>query len=227
MKNNIVFDFDGTLARTTPYHRLGWELAIQELNINKDLDHVLSYVPNLTERFDSYNRIKTGFLGDMEIKSKVSAYFGEDRDALLAKKLVDLKESLTINAIFQENVAQTLNNLGVNLLSSLNALKSIGMSIGIISSTREPIICSFLHKCGILETFDFIIGEESLTSDNGTLFDKPNPYVKKVLDKMDQKMSHYIGDNEIIDKEFAEACEAEFIYADYKTNFLDILNKLS
>lgn len=219
---NLVFDFDGTLAKTTPYHRLGWEIAIQELGIKKDLNNLLPYEPNLTERFDSYRRIQAGFLEDLEIKSIVSSYFNEEQEVLLTKRLMDLKESLTIKIIFQEKITNTFNNLGGNLLSSLNTLKLNGVSIGIISSTRESLICCLLYKCGILDTFDFIVGEESLTDENGILFDKPDLYAKNVLNQLNRAMDYYIGDNETIDKKFAEICEAKFIYADYNTDFLDL-----
>ncbi|PIZ46402.1 hypothetical protein COY32_03430 [candidate division WWE3 bacterium CG_4_10_14_0_2_um_filter_41_14] len=226
MKQNVIFDFDGTLARTTPYHRSAWEAVIKALGIKKDLNALLPFEPNLKERFDSYRRIKIGFLNNHDIKSKISAYFDETQDELLAKKIVDLKESLTITAIFQEDSSNTLRNLGVNLLGCLNTLKSNGARIGVISSTREPIICSFLYKCGILETFDFIIGEESLTNRKGKLFDKPNLYAKKVLKRLNQTMDYYIGDNTTIDKEFAKVCKAKFIYANHESDFMGVLNNL-
>lgn len=223
---SIVFDFDGTIAKTTPYHRSGWELAIQELGLKKDLNELLPYEPNLMERFDSYRRIRAGFLADPNIKSKISKYFSEEDDEILTKKIMSLKESLTINTIFKENATETLKNLGVNLLGALGVLKESNLAIGIISSSRETVINSFLYKCGIIDLFDFVIGEESLTAHDGTLFDKPNPYAKKVLDKMAQSMKIYVGDNESIDKEFAEVCGSRYIYASYESNFLDIVRSL-
>lgn len=223
---NIVFDFDGTVARSTPYHRAGWESTLKELGLNYELDQLLPYEPNLKERFDSYRRIKKGFVEKADVKYKIYSYFQiKDEDALVSK-IMNLKESLTISKIFQESLTNTLGNVGVNLIASLNTLKSQNASIGIISSTRETIISSFLYKCGILDFFDFIIGEESLTSPCGTLFDKPGPYAKSVLNSAKKVMDIYVGDNESIDKEFAQACEAEFVYADYKTDFLILMDKL-
>jgi len=223
---NIVFDFDGTIANSTPYHRAGWESTIKELGLNYELDHLLPYAPNLKERFDSYRRIKKGFLEKVDVKYKICSYFQIEDEDVLVNKIMSLKESLTISKIFQESLTNTLGNVGVNLIASLNTLKSQNTLVGIISSTRETIISSFLHKCGILDFFDFIIGEESLTNPYGTLFDKPSPYTKSVLNSTNKAMDIYVGDNERIDKKFAQTCEAKFVYADYKTDFLILMDKL-
>lgn len=224
---NIVFDFDGTIAKSTPYHRAGWEMVLRELEFGNDLNKVLPYEPNLKERFDSYRRIKEGFLDKEANFSKISSYFGiKDKDKL-AKRIMELKESFTIKIILDEDLQTTLGNLGLNLTELLNNLKDKDISLGIISSTRETIINSFLYKCGILDLFDFIVGEESLFDTKGVLLDKPNPFAKKVLIERNLGMDLYIGDNKEIDEEFSKACGADFIFADYKTDFASLLTNIN
>ena len=224
---NIVFDFDGTIANSTPYHKAGWTSTLKELNIKCDLNVLLPYEANLQERFDSYRRIKKGFMGKDDVKNMVQSFFLTENEDLLANKIMDLKESLTITKILEESLPNTLNSLGENLMVLIEELRTQGEKIGVISSTRETIINCFLYKCGILDYFDFVIGEESLTDRECVLRDKPNPYAKVALKKINQSMDVYIGDNKSIDGEFAEACGVAFVFADYKTNFIDLKSKIT
>lgn len=223
---NIIFDFDGTIAKSTQYHRAGWEQAIKELGLTKELSELLPYEENLKERFDSYRRIKKGFLSNVIDYGIISTYFGLTDKDQLARKIMDLKESLTITSILEEDIAQTLENLGLNFIEAINSLKSKDNSISVISSSRETIISSYLHKCGLLDLFDYIWGEESLTDELGVLYDKPHPYFKGILRKTNYPMNIYIGDNGTIDKEFAEICGGEFIYADKNTDFLKLVKNI-
>lgn len=223
---NIVFDFDGTIANSTPYHKVGWSSVLKELNIKHGLDELLPYEANLKERFDSYRRIKKGFLDKEDVKRKVQAFFQTEDEDVLANKIMDLKESLTITNILEESLSDTLNSLGKNFMLLMESLKDKGETIGIISSTRGTVINSFLYRCGILDYFDFVIGEESLTDQKGLLFDKPSPYALEALREINQSMDIYIGDNKTIDQEFAVACGVDFLYADHKTDFLGLKCKI-
>jgi len=223
---NIVFDFDGTIAKSTQYHRAGWRKTIKELGLKKDLEKLLPYEENLKERFDSYRRIKKGFLDDDVVYGIVSVYFGLKNKDDLARKIMDLKESLTISTILEENISISLENLGSNFIEAINKLKSRNDSVSIVSSSRETIISSYLHKCGLLDFFDYIWGEESLTDTSGVLYDKPHPYFKYVLEEAKLSMDVYIGDNDVIDKEFAQVCETKFIYANKDTDFLYLVEKM-
>lgn len=222
----IVFDFDGTLAKSTSYHREGWHATLMEMQIEQPLDEILPYEPNLQERFDSYRRIHQGFLIKEPIKNKVCSYFGIQEESLLTKKIMDLKESLTITVILETSSQDALKNLGCNFMPALYMLKDKKFTVGVVSSSRETIINSFLYKCGIIKYLDFVIGEEALTDNMGILHDKPDPYAKTILNQKKFRMDVYIGDNQTIDKTFAQVCGADFVFADYKTDFLEIANKL-
>lgn len=219
----IAFDFDNTIARSTAYHRRGWENVLSELKLGLSLDDLLPYEPNLKERFDSYRRIEEGFLTNPKLVNKISAYFKNANKKLLAKKLMSLKESFAISGIFSECLSDSLKTLATNFIPAVDLMKRNGFKLWVITSSRETIVSSLLQKCNLLDAFSLIAGEELMTDSHGVLFDKPDPYITK---KLKGKMDYYIGDNDNIDKEFAHNCHAEFILADYKTDFLDLVNKL-
>lgn len=227
MKNktrSIVFDFDGTVAKSTPYHRTGWKMVLQEVGLGGDLDDFLPYEANLRERFDSYRRIKSGFLENKVTREKIMSYFDDHfDDDEYTKKIMDLKESFTITSILAERLELTTGNLGINLAPLIYDLKNKHLTLGIVTSSRETIVNSLLYKCGLLSGFNFIIGEESLTDKTGRLFDKPDKYAAGKMQEQGCEMDYYIGDNRVIDKEFAEACGAKYIHADYNTDFLKLL----
>lgn len=226
-KNSIVFDFDCTIAKSNLYHRHAWELVLTEFGITCDLDEIFLPQNNLNERYDSYRRISNGLLKNDSTKAKIIKYFSIKDERTVVNKIMNLKEGYTINYILNEAPEIACSNLGLNIVSLLHKLKSKHISIGIISSTRETIINSFLHKCNILDYFNFIIGEESLTDHKNILFDKPHQYANSKLMEKGYVMRIYIGDNRIIDKKFADICNADYIYADYTTDFMKLFNKKS
>ena len=228
MKTNIdiVFDFDGTLAKSTPYHKAGWKSVLDEIGIIEKMEVLLPYEPGLKERFDSYRRIKFGFLKDPMIRQRLYSYFKNDNEEDVVKDIMNLKESFTIKAILDDKMHDAIANLAPNVIQAISLLKSRQKRVGIISSTRKTIIASFLTQCGILNFFDFIIGEESLTTESGILNDKPDAYAKKILVNMGFGIDVYIGDNDVVDREFADNCNVEFVLADYQTDYLELINKI-
>lgn len=223
----IAFDFDGTIAKSTTYHRQGWESVLRELNLSKPLDELLPYEPNLKERFDSYRRIKKGFLeSDSQINYQISSYFAEKDIDTLTQKIMNLKESSTIKSILNANTYELVSISAVNLASALIDLKDKGHRIAIISSTRRTIISAFLAKTSVLDLFDYIVGEEDLY-ENGKLKDKPDSFAAKKVETLSKsKMKHYIGDNDLIDREFASNSDSNFILADYSCNMLEIIKNI-
>lgn len=222
---HVVFDFDETLAHSTPFHRLGWSRTIEELRLGRTLAELLPFETNLRERFDSYRRVQRGFLNG-PVREKVVAYFGETDEYSLAKKIVDLKESLTVRAMLDASPEEAFSLLAKNAVSALDILHERHIRLGLISSTRELIIHTFLFRVGLHDVFDFVMGEESLTDSAGILHDKPNPYALEALRAKGLNIDVYIGDSGSIDKKFAERCHAKFILANYKTDLLELLGNI-
>jgi phosphoglycolate phosphatase-like HAD superfamily hydrolase len=223
----IAFDFDGTIAKSTSYHKAGWKAVLRELNIDKSLDQLLPYEPNLKERFDSFRRIRNGFLEEnLDIYDQIGSYFGTIDKEELTQRIMNLKESATIKAILEADTYKIVSLSALNLAAGLINLKDHGHSTAIISSTRKTIVSTFLSKTSILDLFDYIIGEEDLY-DGNTLRDKPDKYPSKRLEHQSkEKMEYYIGDNELIDREFAANSNSRFILADYTSDMIEIVNSI-
>lgn len=223
----IVFDFDGTIAKSTSFHKRGWESALKDLRINFLLEDLLPYEPNLRERFDSYRRIKKGFLdNNLQMKEQISIYFNEKNEDEIVKRIMGLKESATIKAILEEETYSLLEQIALNLTPALIALKSKNIKIGIVSSTRKTIVTSLLIKANLIDFFDVIIGEEDLY-EGQILKDKPDSFGAYKLNSVSGvKMDYYIGDNDLIDREFALNAGSKFILADYKSDMLNVINNL-
>lgn len=223
----IIFDFDGTIANSTHYHKVGWEKTLAELGITNSIGDILPYKPNLKERFDSYRRLQSGLIENKDLYPKVRSYLKNVPEDQLLQKVMDLKESYTINEILSESLSDSYARTANNLLLAVDALSKNGARLGVISSTRESIVAAYLYKVNLLDAMDIIIGEESMTDKTGQLVDKPAKYAHIVLEsKTNKRMRYYIGDNDLIDREFAENCGSDFVYARYEDDFLHVINKL-
>ncbi|HRA73116.1 MAG TPA: HAD hydrolase-like protein [Flavobacterium sp.] len=220
----IVFDFDGTIAKSTHFHRCGWEGVLKEIGTLSTLDNILPFEPNLKERFDSYRRIREGFLQkDAVLRSQLEIYFNTKKQNELIKRLMNLKESITIKNILEEETFVLLNTIALNLKPALMSLKTKEFKTAIISSSRRTIVNTFLIRTNLVDLFDMVLGEEDLYI-NYSLKDKPNKFAADVLKKkLGMPMSYYIGDNDVIDRDFALNSRSEFIYATYKDDMLSIL----
>lgn len=216
-----IFDFDGTIGKTYQYHQSGWKYILDEFMIEASIDQGFSDERNLFERYDSYRRIKKRFLNDKDQVKFLKLKFGDKSD--LAREIMDLKESYTISSILKEEVGETLANVANNLAPFLDQKYNQKHLIGIVSSSRKLIISTFLDKVGILNYFDFIIGEEDMYR-NGILYDKPNSKaissIKESLGKADEII--YFGDDPNIDKAFAKNIKADFCLVNHKTNYLSL-----
>jgi len=223
----IVFDFDGTIANSTPYHKEGWKNTLTELGIETSIGDILPYEPNLRERFDSYRRLQKGLVDNGELYPKIRAYFKNVAEGKLLHRVMDLKESYIVSAILHEPLSASYARLAKNLLLAVEVLRKKGRHLAVVSSTREAVITAYLYKVNLLDSFEVVIGEESMTDQKGLLHDKPDEYAHTVLQaKTKKRMSIYIGDNDVIDREFANNCQSHFILAKYNTDFLELTEQL-
>jgi phosphoglycolate phosphatase-like HAD superfamily hydrolase len=223
----IGFDFDGTLAKTTLFHRLGWERVLAQLDLDAAVGDVFPVVPGLRERFDSYPRIRRGFLADGERRRKIEAYFSSTDVRILARRLMDMKESFTLAAIADSSPGVRRSLLAGNIVTSLCMLKQQRHALCVISSSRESVITNFLYANGLLDFFTYIVGEESLTDGRGRIRDKPEGYAAKVLRRKGAILAHYVGDDPVMDGGFAEAAGVAFTLADYRKDFLEIVERIT
>jgi len=220
----IAFDFDGTIAKSTRFHRSGWEAVVKDISGSATVDDLLPYEASLKERFDSYRRIKEGFLLKNEtVRRQVEAYFNTTEQNGLVQKIMNLKESATIKSILEEETYDLLDTVALNLTPSLMSLKTKNIKTAVISSSRRTIVNAYLLKTNLVDLFNVVIGEEDLYL-NDALVDKPNAYAAEILkDKTGMLMSCYVGDNDVIDREFAYNSKSSFIYATHKDDMLSVL----
>ncbi len=220
----IIFDFDGTIIKSSQLHKKGWDLALKQLNIDDSLDILLPYEPNLKERFDSYRRIKSGFIENKKIFNKVSGYFQSNDKSFLVKSIMDLKENMTISNVMNMDTYDLISLCAVNLTPALMELKDNKNTLGIISSTRKTIITSILTKLNLVDLFDEIVGEESMYKQD-ILMDKPDRYSGDIFSsKTNKKIDVYVGDNDLIDREFSNNYRCKFILMDYKFDMFNLKN---
>lgn len=213
---NILFDFDGTIADSTQYHREAWLSTLTELNLQKNLDYYLPYQKGLLERYDSYNRLEKGFLSNQEDFDILSTYFNETNPKILSHLLLDIKESFMLKIILDQKTRQPSTTLAKNLTSSLQLLKDKKHTLGILSSSRRSIVYTFVQITGILKYFTYIMGEEDMVTKSGALLDKPNIYSAHVIKRYVGSIPQfYIGDSKYIDCEFAKNIGAKFILYKY------------
>lgn len=224
--NFIIFDFDGTIAKSSDYHRKGWELTMTQLKISGGLNTFLPYEPDLKERFDSYRRIQAGIVRNKSDFESLKSYFNTNDEAVIAREIMKVKESYTITCILEdltENIVSKLGNRVIDLLEDLSEDKK--NLLGVISSSRKTIVSSFLQKTGLIQFFKVVIGEEDMY-DGEKLIDKPNRFafdqLLKKVDPVKPESIYYIGDDELIDKEFAKNIDATYVKAKYDMDFLNI-----
>lgn len=216
-----IFDFDGTIGKTHQYHQSGWTHTLKELLIETKIDQLFPEKKDLYERYDSYQRIKNGFLETKIQSDFLKLKFGQKVD--ISREIMDIKESHTISSILNEEVNKTLKNMTTNLAPFLDKKHRQKHLLGVISSSRKLIISTFLDKVGILNYFDFIIGEEDMYH-NGILYDKPDTKailvaIKKITIATERI---YFGDDSNIDRAFAKNINAKFYLVDSETNYLSL-----
>lgn len=224
---NILFDLDGTIAKTTQYHKVGWELTLSELKLGKSIDSYLPYEKGLQERYDSYRRLKDGFLSSPDDIEILTTYFAEKDFDILTHLLLDLKESFTIKAILEGNPTPASQALGTNIEICVKTLKAQNHILGILSSSRKGIVCTFADRAEISKYFTYLMGEEDMTTSTGELLDKPNPFgASTIKAQVGTIPDYYIGDSKDIDPVFAEAIKAKFISYEYSSDANFIIDSI-
>lgn len=219
---HLVFDFDGTIARTTFLHREAWEQALVFARIPSTLDEFLPYTSNLKGRYDSYERIVVGISKfNSKFLSSISDTSSLESQAI---RLFEIKESFTIQAINGLSYTEIVSLLSSEISDTLDKLKTHGAKLGVLSSSRKSIVSSFLIRSNLISQFDYIFGEEDLY-DKGKLRDKPDTFGAKKIEGDFGKPDIYIGDSSV-DEEFAKNSDMKFIYHDYKKLSNSILEQI-
>ncbi len=222
-KKMLLFDFDETLASLTDLHRLSWRQTLNDVNITDDLKLLLPAQKYRMERFDSAMRISQYFFKNKAHEINLKDFFRTDDRLVITNRLLELKESHLLYSINQLGYSESIQRLISNFIFAFDIL-SKEYDFGIISSTRQSIIYSFLSKVGLVDTFKFVIGEEQLWRDNH-LHDKPSAYALTQIPERYRTNTSciYIGDDVRIDSLFAYNAEIPFIQMSAKDDLMYLI----
>ena len=222
-KKLLLFDFDETLVRITDLHSLAWKDTIGDIGLSDSIEILLPPERFRIERFDSTQRIIRYFFQRKNNKFILENFFNTSDHEYIANQMLDIKESHLLYLINELNYSEIVYRLAPNFLAVCDMLNK-KYDFGIISSTRQSVIYSFLDKANLVDVFKYIVGEEALMY-NGRLYDKPSGRaLTSVLEQMPKNtICAYIGDDVRIDALFAKNIKTTYIQASAKDDFMNLL----
>lgn len=140
MKKGIIFDLDGVIVDTAPFHYLAWKETAEKLGI--EIDEEFNENLKGIDRYNSLQRILKH--GDVEISEDEKEQFMKEKN----DKYLEL-----LNELNKEQILEGIDGFVKNL-------KAEGYKLAIASASKNaPLI---LKKIGLYEYFDEIVDPSSV-----------------------------------------------------------------
>jgi beta-phosphoglucomutase family hydrolase len=90
----LIFDLDGTLADTLPYHYKGWQVVGKRLGINIDKEFLLKYTGSPTwviaNIFLKENNLEGKISAEEIVEEKMKAFYEQQKHVTPIKPVVDI-----------------------------------------------------------------------------------------------------------------------------------------
>ena len=148
MKKAVIFDLDGTLVNSIPFHLRKHKVVFDSLGINLENDYFETKC-NGSSQPEFYRRALTHYTGSDKLFNKAQK---KRKEVYQGSDLAEIK-------VFS----------GVK--STLAALKKAGFKIAVASSSRHSYVQEVLDNNGITKYFDTIVGGNEVTKS------KPAPHI--------------------------------------------------
>lgn len=134
----LIFDLDGTLINSMPYHALAWKQVANEHGFDIDINDIYAMGGSASRDIAALYKNKGEPVGDI--------------DEYVKRKI----------AIFQENIPKI--EVFQKIFNELKEAKSLGIKIAIGTGTRTANATRILKEKGLLDYIDALVTADDVTS---------------------------------------------------------------
>lgn len=133
----LIFDLDGTLINSMPYHALAWNQVANEHGFDIDINDIYAMGGSASRDIAAFYKNKGEPVGDI--------------DEYVKRKI----------AIFQENIPKI--EVFQKIFNELKEAKSLGIKIAIGTGTRTANATRILKEKGLLDYIDVLVTADDVT----------------------------------------------------------------
>lgn len=133
----LIFDLDGTLINSMPYHALAWNQVANEHGFDIDINDIYAMGGSASRDIAAFYKNKGEPVGDI--------------DEYVRRKI----------AIFQENIPKI--EVFQKIFNELKEAKSLGIKIAIGTGTRTANATRILKEKGLLDYIDVLVTADDVT----------------------------------------------------------------
>lgn len=133
----LIFDLDGTLINSMPYHALAWKQVANEHGFDIDVKDIYAMGGSASRDIAAFYKNKGEPVGDI--------------DEYVKRKI----------AIFQENIPKI--EVFHKIFNELKEAKSLGIKIAIGTGTRTANATRILKEKGLLDYIDALVTADDVT----------------------------------------------------------------